>query len=107
MFSTKQQWTATFELKKEGVNIILFQSGITSENTKVQIFKFLLQVSFSYLFRGVMFKEHLWPRKSNKNIAFVGKERKEIFFGETKRCSAKILVGSCSTKDHWRIHLCE
>ena len=27
-----------------------------------------------------MFKERLWPRKSNKNIAFVGKERKEIFF---------------------------
>ena len=25
----------------------------------------------------VMFKENLWPKKSNKNIAFLGKERKE------------------------------
>ena len=40
-----------------------------------------------------MFKERLWPRKSNKNIAFVGKERREIFYEETKRCSAKLLVG--------------
>ena len=37
---------------------------------------FLLQVSFRYHFQGVMFKERFWPRKSNKNIAFVGKERK-------------------------------
>ena len=40
-----------------------------------------------------MFKEHLWPRKSNKTVAFVRKERKEILFGETKRCSAKMLLG--------------
>ena len=40
-----------------------------------------------------MFKERIWPRKSNKNIAFVGKEWKEIFFRETKRCSSKMLVG--------------
>ena len=58
-------------------SVVLFESGITSENTKVQIFKFLLQDSFRYHFRGVMFKERLWSRKSNKNIAFVGKERKE------------------------------
>ena len=34
-----------------------------------------------------MFKEHLWPRKSNKNIGLVGKEKKEIFFEETERSS--------------------
>ena len=27
-----------------------------------------------------MFKEHLWRRKSNKNIPFVGKEKKNNFF---------------------------
>ena len=56
-------------------SIVLFQSGSTSKKIKVQIFKFLLQVSFRYHFREVMFKERLWPRKSNKNIAFVGKEK--------------------------------
>ena len=72
-------------------SIALFESGITSEKTKVQIFWFLLQISF-YHFRGAMFNERLWPRKSNKNIVLVGKEKK-FFFGETKRCSAKILLG--------------
>ena len=63
-------------------SIVLFESGITSEETKVQIFKFLLQVlSVRHHFRRgggevVMFKECLWPGKSNKNIAFVRKERK-------------------------------
>ena len=40
-------------------SIVLFESGITSEETKVQIFKFLLQVSVRRHFRGVMFKECL------------------------------------------------
>ena len=40
-----------------------------------------------------MFKERLWPRKGNKNLAFVGKERKNFFFWETWSCSAKMLVG--------------
>ena len=31
--------------------------------------------------------------KNNKNTAFVRKEGKEISFGETKKCSAKMLVG--------------
>ena len=66
-------------------SIVLFQSGSTSKKIKVQIFKFLLQVSFRYHFREVMFKERLWPRKSNKNIAFVGKERKEFFSFEKPR----------------------
>ena len=61
-------------------SIVLFESGITSEETKAQIFNFLLKVSVRYHFRGVMFKERLWPRKSNKNLAFVGKERKYIFW---------------------------
>ena len=66
-------------------SIVLFQSGSTSKKIKVQIFKFLLQVSFRYHFREVMFKERLWPRKSNKNIAFAGKERKEFFSFEKPR----------------------
>ena len=66
-------------------SIVLFETGITSEKTKVQIFWFLLQISFRYHFRGAMFKERLWPRKSNKNIAFVGKERKEFFSFEKPR----------------------
>ena len=57
-------------------SIVLFEPGITSENTKFGFFLFLLEVSFRYHFRRFMFKEHLRPRKSNKNIAFVGKERK-------------------------------
>ena len=39
-----------------------------------------------------MSKEHLWPRKSNK-YSFCQKRKKTIFFRETKRCSAKMLVG--------------
>ena len=60
-------------------SIVLFQSGSTSKKIKVQIFKFLLQVSFRYHFRGVMFKERFWPRKSKKKYSFVGKERKAFF----------------------------
>ena len=60
-------------------SIVLFQSGSTSKKSKVQIFKFLLQVSFRYHFRGVMFKERFWPRKSKKKYSFVGKERKAFF----------------------------
>ena len=59
-------------------SIVLFESGITSEETKVQIFKFLLQVSVRYHFQGVMFKERLWPRKSNKILAFVWRNQ-EVF----------------------------
>ena len=32
-------------------------------------------------------------KKNNKNTAFVRKEGKAISFGETKKCSAKMLVG--------------
>ena len=39
-------------------SIVLFESGITSEKSKVQIFYFLLS-SFQVSFSGVMFKEHL------------------------------------------------
>ena len=60
-------------------SIVLFQSGSTSKKIKVQIFKFLLQDSFRYHFRGVMFKERFWPRKSKKKYSFVGKERKAFF----------------------------
>ena len=82
LYKTTMNWY--FGTKKERckywLSIVLFESGITSEETKVQIFKFLLQVSVRCHFRGVMFKECLWPRKSNKNIAFVGKERFFFFF---------------------------
>ena len=64
----EEQWTATLELKKGGVNIILLQSGITSQKTKVQV------TSYKFLFRYHFWC--LWPRKSNKNIAFVVKEKK-------------------------------
>ena len=60
-------------------SIVLFESGITSEETKVQIFKFLLQVSVRYHFQGVMFKERLWPRKSNKILAFIWRNQ-EVFW---------------------------
>ena len=59
--------------------IVLIESGITLEETKVQIFKFFLQVSFRCHFWGVMFKERLWPRKSNRKLALFGKERKYFF----------------------------
>ena len=35
----------------------------------------MLKVSFGHHFWGIMCKECLWPRKNNKNIAFVAKER--------------------------------
>ena len=61
LYKTTMNWY--FGTKKERckywLSIVLFESGITSEETKVQIFKFLLQVSVRYHFRGVMFKERL------------------------------------------------
>ena len=67
-------------------SIVLFQSGSTSKKIKVQIFKFLLQVSFRYHFRGVMFKERFWPRKSKKNIV-LSEKKERLFFWELKSCS--------------------
>ena len=70
-------------------SIVLFESEI-----KQSSYFLIFVTSFcSVSFLGGYFKECLWPRKSNKNIAFVGKERFFFFFWETKRCSAKMLVG--------------
>ena len=77
-------------------SIVLFESGIISEKTKVQILKFLLQVSFRYHFRGVRFKERFWPRKSKKKKKkkfLLEKKERKLFYGETKRCSKKMLIG--------------
>ena len=88
MFSTEQQWTATLELKTEGVNIghqfFCLSQELLQKIPKFRFFNFC----FKFLL-GIIFG----PRKINKNIAFVGKERKETFLGETKGCSAKMLVG--------------
>ena len=67
-------------------SIVLFESVIISEKTKVQILKFLLQVSFRYHFRGVRFKERFWPRKSKKKEkSFCWKRKKGNFFMEKPR----------------------
>ena len=71
-------------------SIVLLESGITLENIKVQICKFCYKILLGIYFGEVIFKEHLWPRKSNKNIAI---EKERNFFWETKKCSAKMLVG--------------
>ena len=47
-------------------SFVLFESGITSEKTKVQIFCFLLQVSFRHLFRGLCLKNAFDQEKSTK-----------------------------------------
>ena len=85
-FGTKQ-WRC-----KYWSSIVLFERGIASEKTRVQIFKFLLQV-FNFLILNFfvfnfcfLFKECLWPRKSNKNIAFVAKERKYFFLEKPSVC---------------------
>ena len=74
MLSTEQQWTGTLEIKKEGVNIdhqlFCLSQELLQKRPKLRFFNFW----------GVMFKERLWPRKSNKNIALVGRERKFFFF---------------------------
>ena len=54
-------------------SIVLLESGITSEKAKLRFFrkkkgvsfafKFLLEVSLRYQFRGFMFKEHLLNKK--------------------------------------------
>ena len=71
-YRTTMNWY--FETKKERCkywsSIVLFQSGFFNF-----CYKFLLGITF----RGVVFKERPWPRKSNKNLAFVGKERKYFF----------------------------
>ena len=52
-------------------SIVLFESGI-----KQSSYFLIFVTSFcSVSFLGGYFKECLWPRKSNKNIAFAGKER--------------------------------
>ena len=81
-FSTEQLRTAIlyFGTKKERCkywsSIVLLESGITSEKAKFRFFrkkkglsfafKFWLEVSLRYQFRGFMFKELLWSRKNNK-----------------------------------------
>ena len=76
-FSTEQQWTGTLELKKWRCkywsSIVLFEPEITSENTN---FDFLI---FVKLLLGIISEGYVWLRKSNKNIAFVKKEKKHFF----------------------------
>ena len=47
-------------------SIVLFESGITSEETKVQIFKFLLKVSVRYHFGGLCLKKAIDLEKVTK-----------------------------------------
>ena len=73
-----------FGTKKEGVNIghqlFFLSQELLQKRPKFRFFKFLLKVSFRHHFQGLMFKERPWPRKSNKNVAFVGKEKKFFFW---------------------------
>ena len=52
-------------------SIVLFESGIKQSSYFLIFVTSFCSVSLS----GGYFKECLWPRKSSKNIAFVGKER--------------------------------
>ena len=79
-------------------SIVLFESGITWEKAKFRFFWFLLEVSFRYHFQGFMFKEHLWPRINNKNIAFVGKGRKEIFLKKPRSVLQKCVLQFSNNK---------
>ena len=47
-------------------SIVLFESGITSEKTKVQIFKFLLQDSLGIIFGGLCLKNAFDQEKATK-----------------------------------------
>ena len=82
-------------------------SRVFSSVFSINFLKILLEVFFRYYFflggEGVV-GERGWlmlkkknhkseNKKNNKNTAFVRKEGKEIFFGETKTYSAKMLVG--------------
>ena len=63
-------------------SIVLFESGITSEETKVQIFKFLLKVSVRYHFGGLCLKNAIDLEKVTK-IELLSKKKENSFFGET------------------------
>ena len=39
-----------------------------------------------------MFKEHLWPRKNKKIIAFVGKRRKQVFLKKPRGVMQKCVL---------------
>ena len=97
-FSTEQQWTGTLELKKEGVNIghqlFCLSQELLQKRPKFRFFNFCLKVSVRYHFWGVMFKERLWPRKSNKNITFVEKERKYFFWRNQEVFCKNVTLGS-------------
>ena len=71
-FSTEQQWTGTLELKKEGVNIghqlFCLNQELLQKRPKFKFFNFCYKFLLGILFGEVN------------------------FFGETKRCSAKMLV---------------
>ena len=47
-------------------SVVLFESGITSEKTKVQIFKFLLQDSLGIIFGGLCLKNAFDQEKATK-----------------------------------------
>ena len=77
-------------------SIALFESGITSEETKVQIFKFLLKVFVRYHFGRLCLKKAFDLEKVT-NIQLLSKEKENNFFGKTQRCSAKMLPWEVTT----------
>ena len=106
--STEQQWTATLELKKEGVNIghqlFCLSQELLQKRPKFRFFNFYYKFLLGIIFRGLCLKNAFDQKKSNKNIDFVGKERKD----ERKKVFCRnVSWESYSTKNHRRIHLCE
>ena len=69
---------------KKGVNIghQLFCLGqeLLQKRPKFRFFSFCYKFQLGITFGGVAFKECLWPRKNNTNLAFVERERKYSFF---------------------------
>ena len=74
-------------------SIVLFESGIISEKFRFLNFccKFLLGIIFGGLGLKNAFDQEK-AKKKKKKFLLEKKERK-LFYGETKRCSKKMLIG--------------
>ena len=102
MFSTEQQWTATLELKKAVINIghqlFCLRQKILQKDQSSDFLIFCYKFPWGIIFGGLCLKNAFDQEKAKKYISFVGKERKEIFSWESKRCSKKMLVGRVVTR---------
>ena len=84
------------ELKKEGVNIghqlFCLSQELLQKRPKFRFLNFCYKFLLGIIFGGLCLKNAFDLEKATK-IYLLSEKKENNFFGETKRCSAKMLVG--------------